>query len=70
MDPCELLRQAMHCLDGAYDLPSIWEDERIDDRLRGGPDHEDNGGSLFEWRIIGCATKVPHWLDMGMIMNI
>ncbi|KAK3219899.1 hypothetical protein Dsin_013869 [Dipteronia sinensis] len=41
---------------------------RMDYRLRGGPDREDTNGPLFEGRIVRCATKVPHWLDMGMIL--
>ena len=28
------------------------------------------GGPLFEGRIVGYTTKVPHWLEMGRIMGI
>jgi hypothetical protein len=28
------------------------------------------GGPLFEGRIVGYTTKVPHWLEIGRIMGI
>jgi len=28
------------------------------------------GGPLFEGRIVGYTTTVPHWLEVGRIMGI
>ncbi|KAK2640481.1 hypothetical protein Ddye_028276 [Dipteronia dyeriana] len=33
-------------------------------------DREDNDDPLFEESIVGCATKIPYWLDMKMILFV